>query len=154
MKMRYILIGLLSILVFISNAQDLISTGGDFFQMESGSISFTIGEPIIETLGNEDHILTQGFQQSSRDITTGNNELEYLSINIYPNPTTDYVTVELSEIEELDYQLYDLNGILINQGQISQIETTISLNNYIPSIFILKLIDNNLGNRTFQIVKK
>jgi len=154
MKMRFILTGLLSILMFISNAQDLISTGGDFFQMESGSISFTIGEPIIETLGNEDHILTQGFQQSNRDIATGNNELEYLSINIYPNPTTDFVTVELSEIQELDYQLFDLNGIILSHGQISQTETTISLNNYIPSIFILKLIDNNQGNRTFQIVKK
>jgi len=154
MIIRFLLTGLITIFVLITSAQDLISTGGDFFHMESGSISFTIGEPIIETLGNEDHDLTQGFQQASRDITTDYNEMEFTSINVFPNPTTDYINIECSEFEELNYQLYTLNGVLVSLGEISKIESTISLVNYNPSIFILKLYKEDFGSRTFQIVKK
>lgn len=152
--MRLIFTGLLIVGVFLSNAQDLISTGGDFFQMPSGSISFTIGEPIIETVGNASHDLTQGFQQSTRPIVTDYNELDDIAIEVYPNPTTDIVKIELSERKQLDYQLYDLHGVMLQQDKISEINTTISLNKYYPSVYILKLIDNNLGSRTFQIVKK
>lgn len=154
MIIRILFTGLVTVLMYIANAQDLISTGGDFFQLESGSISFTIGEPIIETLGNEDHDLTQGFQQASRELTTDYNEMDYIWINVYPNPTTDFINIEFSEFEELNYQLYNLNGVRIDQGQISKIESTISLVKYIPSIFILKLFKDDLGSRTFQIVKK
>ena len=152
--MRLIFTGLLIAGVFISNAQDLISTGGDFFQMPSGSISFTIGEPIIETVGNENHNLTQGFQQSTRPFISDYNELDDIEIDVYPNPTTDIVKIELSERRQLDYQLYDLHGVMLQQDKISEINTTISLGKYYPSVYILKLIDNNMGSRTFQIVKK
>lgn len=152
--MRLFLTCLLSVSLFILNAQDLISTGGDFFQMESGSISFTIGEPVIETLVTSGHSLTQGFQQSQREIITAANELDDISINIYPNPTVDNVRIELSEQRFLKYQLFDLNGLLLQQDNISHIQTTLSLANYYPSIYILKLTDSNLGSKTFQIVKK
>lgn len=151
---RFYLVSLFALFTCVIHAQDLISTGGDFFQMESGSISFTIGEPIIETLGNDEHDLTQGFQQSVRDITTGYNRVDDISINIYPNPTSDFINVEFTELQELNYQLFDLNGVLMSQGQISQIESIISLNKYNSAIFILKLFENDLGSRTFQIVKK
>lgn len=152
--MRLLLTGIVAFIMTVANAQDLISTGGDFFQMPSGSISFTIGEPIIETVGNEHHIITQGFQQSTREITTGFDDLSDLSINVFPNPTTDIINIELSEQRSLEYQLFDLNGVLLQEDKISWIQTTISLVNYAPSVYILKLGENNVGSKTFQIVKK
>lgn len=153
--MRLLLTGLVAFIMTVANAQDLISTGGDFFQKPSGSISFTIGEPIIETVGVGKHVITQGFQQSTRPVMpTGYNELEDIAISVFPNPTTDIINIELSEERSLDYQLFDLNGVLMQEDKISMIQTTISLINYAPSIYILKLVEKNFGSRTFQIVKK
>jgi hypothetical protein len=46
-----------------SNAQQVIVTGGGWYQTENITMSFTIGEPVIETFSGGDVILTQGFQQ-------------------------------------------------------------------------------------------
>jgi hypothetical protein len=46
-----------------SNAQQVIATGGGWYQTENITMSFTIGEPVIETFSGGDVILTQGFQQ-------------------------------------------------------------------------------------------
>ena len=44
-------------------AQQIIATSGGYFEGENISMSWTLGEPVIETFAGEDIILTQGFQQ-------------------------------------------------------------------------------------------
>ena len=41
----------------------LVSTAGQYIQNASGSISFSIGEPVIGTIGNASFTINQGFQQ-------------------------------------------------------------------------------------------
>jgi hypothetical protein len=154
--MRFILTGLFCVFMLFSNAQDLISTGGDFFQQNSGSISFTIGEPIIETIENDGNniTLTQGFQQATPNIITGIETLDDVLVNIYPNPTTDYIHVKQDEPKYLDYQLFDLNGVMVKNDKLVGLETKVSLAEYLPSVYILKIINDNAECKTFQIIKK
>lgn len=154
--MRLILTGLICFILFVTNAQDLISTGGDFFQQSDGSISFTIGEPIIETVENEDTdiTLTQGFQQSTRPLTTGIGSIDNIALNIYPNPTTDYINIATDEVKYLDYQIFDLNGVMIKDDKLTGLETRVSMTNYLPSMYILKITNDNAECKTFQIIKK
>jgi hypothetical protein len=44
-------------------AQQVISTAGDYYQDENMSLSWTLGETVIETFENDNIVLTQGFQQ-------------------------------------------------------------------------------------------
>ncbi|HOY30937.1 MAG TPA: hypothetical protein PKW80_03570 [Bacteroidales bacterium] len=44
--------------------REVISTGGDFQQNSTGSVSFTIGETVVETFETANIDLTQGFQQN------------------------------------------------------------------------------------------
>ncbi len=59
----------LIILVFVvlsawaAKAQQVVATTGGYFESASGSVSFTVGEPVIATFQNNEIILTQGFQQ-------------------------------------------------------------------------------------------
>jgi hypothetical protein len=46
-----------------TNAQQVIATAGGEYQGENLALSFTIGEPVIETFSNGEFILTQGYQQ-------------------------------------------------------------------------------------------
>jgi hypothetical protein len=46
-----------------TNAQQVIASAGGYYEGENVSVSWTLGEPVIETFEGADIILTQGFQQ-------------------------------------------------------------------------------------------
>jgi hypothetical protein len=48
----------------------LVSTAGQHIQNASGSISFSIGEPVIGTIGNANFTVSQGFQQGDASSCT------------------------------------------------------------------------------------
>ncbi len=82
-----------------------------------------------------------------------------LSCNAYPNPTKDFLTINVEnfKISKLYYQIYDLNGKLIENKKLTQKETTISVSNLPSGTYLVKVIKSkSLYNReikTFKIVK-
>ncbi len=65
MKKNSFLFIIIAFTVIAANveAQQVISTSGGHYQTENISMSWTVGEPVIETFAGTDVILTQGFQQ-------------------------------------------------------------------------------------------
>ena len=65
MKKLSVLIATSGLILFAiqTNAQQVIATSGGYYQNENISLSWTVGEPVIETFTAGDVILTQGFQQ-------------------------------------------------------------------------------------------
>ncbi len=120
MKKNYIfaVAVVLFLAAFESNAQTLerqvIAAAGDYFVSPGLSLSWTLGEPVTETVSNYDVILTQGFQQADKiTVTTVREPLSNLfDIKIFPNPTTDYLNIRInSERDEIIIaQLYSLQG--------------------------------------------
>jgi hypothetical protein len=51
------------------------------------------------------------------------------------------------------YQLYDLNGKLLENKKLEKCETIISMDELARSVYFLKVIDNKTEVRTFKIVK-
>lgn len=77
------------------------------------------------------------------------------AISVYPNPTSDLLFVDLSEIsDETVMELYDITGKLLQKSTvISGGMKTLSLQSFSPGIYQLRLI--NKGAETIQrIVKK
>ena len=54
---------LLIMLVSGVRSQEVLSSGGGYEVITSGSLSWSIGEPIIETLSGTGGVMTQGMQQ-------------------------------------------------------------------------------------------
>ncbi len=78
------------------------------------------------------------------DYTVGvETDIQLPKINIYPNPTKDFVTINLNSISrDLNLSIYDLNGQLLDQKNIiSTPEININLEHYESGIYFLKLID-------------
>jgi len=102
----------------------VIASGGDFSEGSNGySLSWTLGEPVIETVSGGGNFLTQGFQQTRVDGLVGifrpqPNE-EFL---LYPNPTESHVILDLKEkrYETVVISQYDLLGKEIAQYSFSQ----------------------------------
>lgn len=149
---------LLSYLLFvfsIINAQEVISTGGDYFDNGTISLSWTIGEPVTETISNGSNILTQGFHQTKLSVI-GIYDIssDDISISVFPNPTQDYINLKVGNNKDLSFQLFSFNGKLIQANKIFSKNTEIQMNNLSASTYFLKIINGNKLIKTYQIIKQ
>ena len=71
----------------------------------------TVGEVVIETFSNNT-ILTQGFLQGIIKVSTGVVNID-IKTKIYPNPTTNFLIVELEKNVNAELLVYDINGKLV-----------------------------------------
>ena len=140
-----------------ANAQELIATSGDYSETAIGSLSWSIGEPIIENAFNSDIILTQGFNQSKLTVTAINEMIGLeMNISVYPNPTSDYLSIEANTDQQKEFQinLYDLSGKLILQKDFFTGKETINMQEFKPAIYILKICTNNTNIKTYKVIKQ
>ncbi|GIV32717.1 MAG: hypothetical protein KatS3mg031_0252 [Chitinophagales bacterium] len=94
--------------------RDVIATGGDYFTSPVINVSWTLGEPVTETVTNYDLTLTQGFQQGDLFKVTAIKEplAERFDISVYPNPTTDILNISMQNpLEEpVHVCIYSMQG--------------------------------------------
>ncbi|MBN1180704.1 MAG: T9SS type A sorting domain-containing protein [Bacteroidales bacterium] len=138
------------------NAQEVVATAGNHGSSSSGSISWTIGESVTETLTGTNSILTQGFHQTSLTITIIRDlpGLDYL-IEVFPNPVwlNAKLRIDKQEFKRMEYMLYDMNGNLLIRKTIKTGETEIPFSLYVPSSYILKITEKNVEIKSFKIIK-
>lgn len=67
-------------------------------------------------------------------------------VNIYPNPNNGVFLIENQENKRLEYQIYDLYGREIQQGNFYNYQQQIELKNMSNGIYLLYLRDENSGN--------
>ena len=155
--MKNLLFFSLSILLipFGTNAQQVISSGGEYFENSTVSISWTLGEPVTETISNGTNILTQGFQQtklSASEIFTLNSEV--YNISLFPNPTLNIVNLKISDFNNLTYNISEVNGKLLKERKIISENTEISFAKLPAAVYLLKVFNNKEIIKVFQIVKQ
>ncbi len=74
-------------------------------------------------------------------------------IVVFPNPTRDVIKILTPEARPMQYQLTDLSGRILQQGEIID-EQTLSLTSYSNGIYIIRLTDKQNLVKTFKIVKQ
>lgn len=151
---------LLTITISLSTATAQTSTnatGGDA-SGSGGSASYSVGQLVFATNIGTNASVAQGVQQPYEiSVITAIEEAKgtSLSVSAYPNPTTDYlklkVDVELSR--SMIYQLYDMNGKLLQCENLNGTETKINMSNYVPSTYFVKVVHENKELKTFKIIK-
>jgi hypothetical protein len=129
------------------------ATGG------GGSVSYSVGQIVYTTNTSATYgSVTQGVQQPFEiSVVTSLKKDEEISLEmkIYPNPASDFLmlTIRNYEVENLRYQLYDINGNILLDNKIEGNECDISIQNYLPAIYFLKVIHGNKEMKTFKIIK-
>lgn len=124
----------------------------------SGTVSYSIGQFVYTTNTGTNGSLAQGVQQPYEiSVVTGIVEARDISLEIvaYPNPATDFIKLKIEnyEVQNLRYQLYDINGSLLQDNKIVGNETSIVMSNYMSATYFLKVTDNNKVIKTFKIIK-
>ena len=133
------------------------ATGGDA-SGSGGSVSYSVGQVAYQTHTRTSGSVAQGVQQPFEiSVVTGIEEAKgiNLSVSAYPNPTTDYLTLSISEFEisNLTYQLYDISGKLLQSEKITGNQTNIVMSNLVPANYFVKVIAGNQLIKEFKIIK-
>jgi hypothetical protein len=133
--------------------QNVTGTAGGFDTTASYSVSWTIGEPVTSTVSSGEYTLTQGFQQSTWEIVgiEENTTQSSLDINLYPNPATDHVYIQVNSEKDTNvfrWKLTTLNGKIVKNGTGRSSKTRLSLTNLHKSVYIITVsFDNTLNPR-------
>jgi hypothetical protein len=138
-------------------AQQVVATAGGTLGNVNGSISFTIGEGVAQTLTKGDKTITQGFHQTTISVSMIS-ELKDLdfSMYIFPNPASDMLTLKLTNgnAAGLQYLLFDINGMLISQKNMAGPETNISVGQLPEGFYFIKIQEGTKVLKTFKIIKQ
>ncbi|HNS16673.1 MAG TPA: T9SS type A sorting domain-containing protein [Bacteroidales bacterium] len=164
MKHPIITLVLVISIALSSQAQSLlpevIASAGDVFTGKSGSVSWTLGETIIETVSSETSLLTQGFHQSYLQVLKVDApEDPLVDVTVYPNPVNDLLTIEITTVEkdpQISLELFDFTGQQIYEQTIRSQTLTeqLDVSRFSSSLFILRVV-NLKSHRTesFKIHK-
>jgi hypothetical protein len=140
----------------IYSQQTIPATGGDATG-SGGSSSYSVGQ-LVYTTNTGSGTVIQGVQQSIELSTLSNPELNTINLKAvtYPNPTSDYVILKISDnaLDNLSYNLIDINGKAISNGSVTNGDTQINMQQLAIGMYILKINQNNQELKTFKIIKK
>lgn len=138
-------------------AQNATVASGGNASGSGGSSSYSVGQVVYTNAVGTNGSINQGVQQPVEIFELGTNDFPEitLTMSIYPNPTSALVNLSIPNYnsENINYQLFDLNGRSIQTNKILQKETQISLQNLSNAIYFLTVSDNNKLLKTFKIIK-
>ena len=81
-------------------AQENINSAGGNSSNNSGNVSYSIGQIVSTTITNTSGSINQGVQQPYEILTLGHKETESnISVILFPNPTINNLTIEISDYE-------------------------------------------------------
>ena len=132
----------------------VIGNAGDYYEnLQFGNLHWTVGEVAV-SLHQNGLELAEGFHQAYYELIVSTDDvLPDWEVNVFPNPTADYLQVKLPESEHVYAQLFGINGqLLISKEDISW-ETEFDLSDFPAGTYWLKLQDEDGRQRTFQVVK-
>ena len=95
----------------------VIGSAGASFSNSTFSTDLTVGEVMIETFSNIS-IITQGFHQGIIKIVLSVSDID-IKTKIYPNPTTNFIIIELEKNVNADILVYDINGKIVIKDKLN-----------------------------------
>jgi hypothetical protein len=142
----------------VLQAQEVIPATGGNASGSGGLASYSVGQVVYQSYTGTSGSISEGVQQSYEiAVVTAVKETKgiNLSVTAYPNPTTDYLTLSINEfdISNLSYQLFDMQGKLLQSEKITGNQTSIVMSNFIPASYLLKIIEGKKEVKTFKIIK-
>ena len=140
-------------------AQESVNATGGNASGSGGTVSYSVGQVTYQTHTRTNGSVAGGVQQPYEiSVVTTIEEAKGINlvVSVYPNPTTDFLTLSINEfdISNLSYQLYDMNGKHLKSEKITGNQTRIVMSNLVPANYFVKVIQGNKEVKTFKIIKK
>jgi len=161
--MRHKRLKLSAVLLFglgltILQAQETIPATGANASGSGGTVGYTVGQVFYTTNTGTTGSVAQGVQQPFEiSVLTGIEDAKGINLNCsaYPNPTIDYLVLKVDNYDKgnLSYQLFDMNGKLLENKKVTDNETSIVMSNLVPATYFVKVTEGNKEVKAFKIIK-
>ncbi len=151
MKKLYVLAGVLISAIFYSQSlMGNLNSGG----VSGQDLMYTVGEIyVIPDDQDQQNSGTLGmlYQTSLQVLGAGEVIVKQDKVSVYPNPTADYITLQISSQEKpKEVSVYDLSGKLVRQETVSN--DRIDLSSLMKGIYLLVFKNSDL--KPVKIIKK
>jgi len=161
MKTKLIFLTLFGFGLLSVRAQSTISTAGGNATSSGGTVSYTVGQVAYSTQTSSAGTITQGVQQPFEIfVATALEQAKDISLQlqVFPNPVNDYLKLSVVpsatiSIQSLSFQLYDVNGKLVQNNNVESNETNIMMSGFTSGTYLLKIIQGDTSFNTFKIIK-
>lgn len=146
-----------SVLTIGLYAQSSVVASGVDAEGNGGSVSYSVGQVDYIKSEGANGTVSAGVQQPLEiSIITGvDNNYINLSLSVFPNPTTDHLTLEVveGELRLMNYELIDVAGNTILGGELIDHKTEVTMNNLKSATYLLKVSNDTKVIKTFKIIK-
>ena len=140
-----------------AQAQESTNASGGDATGTGGTASYSVGQVVYTTNTGSTGSVAQGVQHAYEIFTVGIKETELNILLIaFPNPTTENLTLQISDYinEKLSYQLFDMQGKQLSNGQIVAQQTQINMNSLPTATYFVNVVNQeNKKVQSFKIIK-
>jgi len=133
---------------------ELLASSGAEYSDGSVSMSWSLGELAVHSLTADQGILTQGYQQGNLTITSVRELENGLNCSIYPNPTSERITMELDAGIDLpvNVELFNTKGQIILQKQFLDLQNDIDFTHLPPGLYYIRMSSKDrLKFQTYKV---
>lgn len=140
------------------SAQENISSAGGDASGSGGSVSYSVGQIICSTNSGSNGSVSEGVQQPYEiSVVSINSDFPEVDLicTVFPNPASDYLTLktENTEINSLNYSLYNSLSQIIESNFLSTGETHIDMKSLVKGVYFLKVMKDSEEIKSFKIIK-
>lgn len=139
-----------------SLSPEVISSSGAHFSSAGTQLSWTIGEPIIDSYAAGANKLTQGFHQTFLTVTSVSEYAPDIAIKTFPNPSSDAVFIQIdAPSSDFRLELFDVLGRSLQKFQASNTSLIeLDISEYAAGNYLLRISNtDNAPLKTFKIQK-
>ena len=141
----------------LAQAQESVNASGGDATGSGGTVAYSVGQVVYTTNTGSTGTVAQGVQHAYEIYSVGINETELnISLSTFPNPTTENLTLQISDYnnEKLTYQLFDMQGKELSNGQIVAQQTQINMNSLPTATYFVNVVNQeNKKVQSFKIIK-
>ena len=128
-------------------AQEAITAAGGDLSGSGGSAAYAVGQVAYTTITGTNGSVSGGIIQAYEIFISSDIEIKGITLrtNVFPNPTSNFLTLEIDNPNnlELAYQLYNVQGILLSNMAILSNSTSIKMEKLPNATYLLKITLNN-----------
>ena len=141
----------------LAQAQESTNASGGDATDSGGSVAYSVGQVVYTTNMGSNGSVAQGVQHAYEIFTLGVEKTAMnISLTAFPNPTTENLILQISDYnnQKLSYQLFDMQGKQLSNGQIVAQQTQINMNSLPKATYFVNIVNQeNKKVQSFKIIK-
>ena len=141
---------------FLMKFMAMLTNGTYVFITDDSGIGDAHLDPVVNDYEVEKlndclvRLITQYSKSYSCDTEIRN---ENISINVYPNPATQFINVKANSVPD-KIKIYSANGMMVKSITPSERETRIEMGNFVNGIYTISIIiGNNIESKQIILLK-